>query len=154
MQKVKSTFNYLTSLGGHAPPAIERFLKYSISNSLFLLPLDLGLLFLFISILKTNYFLAVAAAFTFTSIFSYFLNRNMAYIGTKTKHSQSFPYFILFSILGLLITIFLGGYLVTALRINYILAKLASSTLDGVTSFILHAFITFKINLADSIPVS
>jgi len=143
LKDIQRFLNYATSLGGRASITATRFLRFGTSSS-FTLMIDILLLFAFVEFLEIFYLIAAAMSFTISTSINYFINRNWGFKGTLTSALRGYTLFLLFSILGILLTVFLMWFTVEKIGLYYLIARIIVAIIEGTLTFIVNSIYTFK----------
>jgi putative flippase GtrA len=140
---ISKTADYLTSLGGYASVTSTRFLRFATSSS-FTLTIDMLLLAIFVEIFGIYYLSAAGLSFIISTSINYFINRNWGFKGTVTRVFKGYALFLLFSIFGIALTVFLMWIFVEKLFFYYIIARIIVAMIEGSLTFIANSVFTFK----------
>ena len=141
--RVLKTLNYITSLGGYASVTATRFLRFATSSS-FTLIIDILLLAVFVEIFGIYYLIATGMAFTISTSINYFINRNWGFRGTLTGFFKGYSLFLLFSMFGIALTVFLMWVFVEIFLFYYLIARVIVAAIEGTITFIANSVFTFK----------
>lgn len=115
--------------------------------------IEFSLLILLVEHLQIQLFLANTIAFTFTSIFNYFLSRIWVFELTGVRKRREFPMFMFFVTCGLLINQAGLYFLTEFFAMDYRLAKVLSIGLVVIWNFITRQRIVFKKGNASDLDI-
>ncbi len=105
---------------------------------------DLLILALLTEIFSIYYLFSSAISFVISSTLSYSINKNWGFKDGKRRVYIGYPLFILFTFIGLLLTVFLMWIFVSKIGIYYLFARIIVALIVGTMNFIFHSFFTFK----------
>jgi len=141
--KVKENLNRLTSLNGKAPKTITRLMRYS-ATGIFTGIIDLIIFIFLVEIFQFHYLLSAFFVFIVTKTLAFFVNLKWGFKDSNAKRLNAYYYFIVISIVELVLTIFLLKYLVEVLKIYYIFSKVIAGIITGMLGFSMNYVFTFQ----------
>lgn len=106
--------------------------------------IDLGLLYLFVDLLRINLLLAATMSFVLAVINNFTLNKYWTFRNKSDKTRRQFIKFLMLSAAGLLLTVICMAFFVYVLKIWYMAAKLITSVLVLTWNFLANKYWTFK----------
>ena len=83
-------------------------------------------------------------AFTISTSINYFINRNWGFKGTLTGIFRGYAMFLVFSIFGISLTVFLMWIFVGVLGLYYLIARIIVAIIEGTMTFFANNWFTFK----------
>ncbi|MBU0957609.1 MAG: GtrA family protein [Nanoarchaeota archaeon] len=134
--------NKITSIGGHVPKLITRFIRYLTTGAIALV-LDLILLFILVELAKLEILTAAAIAFSIIFTLNFFLIRRWGFKGTKVSSAKSFIYFSSFGLISLLLTLIILGIIMNTFHFHYLVARFLTAIIVGVFNFTMNYIFTF-----------
>jgi len=108
--------------------------------------LDLVVLFLLVEFLFVREFIAAGISFFLMTSLNYALNRNFAFAGSDTGVTKGYSFFLLFSIIGIVVTAALMYLLVDVFTINYFMARIPIGIFVSISLYFLNYFFTFNLH--------
>lgn len=135
--------NYSTSLGGRASVTFTRFLRFGTSSS-FTLLIDILLLAFFVEILAIYYLVAAGLSFTISTSANYLINREWGFKGTVTSLLKGYSMFLVFSVFGIGLTVFLMWVFVDLFMFYYLIARVIVAIIEGSLTFYVSNKYTFE----------
>ncbi len=141
--KTGEFLDHATSLGGYASITATRFLRFATSSS-FTLLIDMLLLFILVEYFNIIYYVAAGMSFTVSTSINYFISRNWGFKGTLTGFFKGYGLFLVFSIFGISLTVFLMWVFVDLVGIYYIISRVIVAVIEGTMTFFVNSLFTFK----------
>lgn len=125
-------------------PTLRRFVRYAgVGVSTFLF--DLALLAAFTELLHIPYYLGTPVAFLIAVSINYALSRTHVFRGTQRSIHHGYLYFIGFALLGALAATGGTALLVTALGVQYLVARVLVAAVTGMANYLLNLHLNFKV---------
>lgn len=122
---------------------IFRLLKYFFTGAV-AVSIDLIILTLLTGVLSLYYLYAVSISFMISITISYIINKNWGFRDGKRMAKVGYPLFLIFSAIGLILTVSLMYFFVDVIGLYYIFSRIIVALAVGCITFILHSFFTFK----------
>ena len=107
---------------------------------------DLFLLFIFVEFLLMREFIAAGISFSLMTTLNYLLNRLFAFAGSDTGLKEGYSFFILFAVLGVLVTSSLMYLSVDILGLGYLLPRILIAVVVSISTYFLNYYFTFKLH--------
>ncbi|MEK7505877.1 MAG: GtrA family protein [Patescibacteria group bacterium] len=123
---------------------LTRFIRYSlVGSSTF--PIDIALLWFFVSTLGINYLLATGIAFVIAVSINYSINRPWAFYGTRRGFWGGYGFFICVGTFVALLTVLFTGLLTNWAGIHFLIARVLVAGFIGILGFFINLYFIFKV---------
>ncbi len=121
-----------------------RFVKY-FGVGFSTLMLDLGMLYVAVSIWKVPYYIATPVAFLIAISCNYAISRRFVFEGTERSWSGGYVNFAAVALAGATLTTTLVAVLVSFFGLQYLLARVAVAGMVGIGNYLFNLYINFKV---------
>lgn len=125
-------------------PALLRFARYA-SVGVSTLLLDLGMLYIAVSIFGIPYYLATPCSFLLAISCNYMVSRNFVFKGTQRSWHAGYAYFAIVALFGAVATTGLVTVLVSLFGMYYLLARIMIAGIVGMANYLFNLHINFKV---------
>ncbi len=125
-------------------PALLRFVRYTAVGVSTLL-LDLGMLYVAVSIIGIPYYLATPCSFLIAISCNYILSRHLVFKGTQRGWGEGYAYFALVALVGAAVTTGLVAVLVSLFGLYYLFARVMVAGLVGIGNYLFNLHVNFKV---------
>jgi len=106
---------------------------------------DIIILFILVEFFSFPEYIAAAIGFIIGASINYLLSRTFVFTGTKRKLSSGYVLFILFGTVTVSVISGSMYLLVTVLRYNYLVSRIAIGGILGIGNYLANYFINFKV---------
>ncbi len=121
-----------------------RFARYAMVGASTLL-LDLGMLYIAVSILNIPYYIATPIAFLIAVSCNYILSRKIVFTGSARGWRMGYVYFSLVGILGALTTTGIMTILISSYGMYYLVARVIVAGIVGMINYLFNLYFNFKV---------
>ena len=125
-------------------PAFKRFARYA-SIGVATLLLDLGLLYVAVSVAGIPYYVATPISFLIAVSINYAISRSFVFPGTERSWHGGYAYFTAVAVLGALVTTALVAILVSYLGLYYLIARVLVAGHVGMGNYLLNLYFHFRV---------
>lgn len=125
-------------------PAFARFARYAAVGVSTLL-LDLGMLYIAVSIIGIPYYFATPCSFLIAVSCNYILSRRLVFKGSARTWHGGYAYFIIVALLGAAVTTGSVAVLVSLFGLYYLFARVIVAGVVGIGNYLFNLYVNFRV---------